>query len=140
MPRCLQDAGENRRRQRARVHGKAVHLRLAAHPQAAPKAITTDCKEYAEGGVRFSVAQIEEIGFDQFWKRKDELLEALREYQRPHGYLFSALLVTDVTPQSSLLLVAGRRGFVDGLIIRKSSRAFTNCGRWCRARSNCCRI
>ena len=30
--------------------------------QPAPKAITTDCKEYKEDGVRFSVAQIEELG------------------------------------------------------------------------------
>jgi len=43
----------------------------------APQAVATDCKEYAENGVKFSVAQIEEIGFEQFWKRKDELLGAL---------------------------------------------------------------
>ncbi|HEY3914261.1 MAG TPA: putative manganese-dependent inorganic diphosphatase, partial [Verrucomicrobiae bacterium] len=34
----------------------------------APQAITTDCKEYKEDGVQFSVAQIEEVGFDNFWK------------------------------------------------------------------------
>ena len=48
----------------------------------APQAVTTDCKEYHEGAATFSVAQIEEIGFDQFAKRKDELLAALTEYQR----------------------------------------------------------
>lgn len=79
----------------------------------APQAITTDCKEYAENGAKFSVAQIEEIGFDQFWKRKEELLAALGEYQRGRGYLFSALLVTDVTSECSLLLVAGEEKFVD---------------------------
>ena len=77
----------------------------------APKAITTDCKEYSEGGVTFSVAQIEEIGFDQFWKRKAELLEALEKYRARRKYLFAALLVTDVTTQSSLLLVADEDGF-----------------------------
>lgn len=77
----------------------------------APKAITTDCKEYTEGGVTFSVAQIEEIGFDQFWKRKAELLEALEKYRARRKYLFSALLVTDVTTQSSLLLVADEEDF-----------------------------
>jgi manganese-dependent inorganic pyrophosphatase len=77
----------------------------------APKAITTDCKEYAEGDVRFSVAQIEEIGFDQFWKRKAELLEALEQYRERRKYLFSALLVTDVNTQNSLLLVADEDGF-----------------------------
>jgi len=83
---------------------------LTLHP--APKAITTDCKEYTEGGFLFSVAQIEEIGFDQFWKRKAELLEALEQYRAASKYLFSALLVTDVNTQNSLLVVAGDEGFV----------------------------
>jgi manganese-dependent inorganic pyrophosphatase len=78
----------------------------------APKAITTDCKEYAEAGVLFSVAQIEEIGFDQFWKRKAELLEALAKYRERRKYSFSVLLVTDVTSQNSLLVVAGDDEFI----------------------------
>jgi manganese-dependent inorganic pyrophosphatase len=78
----------------------------------APQAITTDCKEYAENGFKFSVAQIEETGFDQFWKRKEELLEALENYRAGRAYLFSALLVTDVTTQNSLLLVVGDEKFI----------------------------
>jgi manganese-dependent inorganic pyrophosphatase len=78
----------------------------------APQAITTDCKEYRENGKNFSVAQIEEIGFDQFWKRKDELLAALEVYRAARGYYFSSLLITDVTTQSSLLLVVGDERFV----------------------------
>jgi len=73
----------------------------------APKAVTTDCKEYKEDGVRFSVAQIEEIGFDQFWKRKGELLSALEAYRHTRKYQFSALLVTDVNHQCSLLVIVG---------------------------------
>lgn len=79
---------------------------LLTHRSAA-QAITTDCKEYQEDSARFSVAQIEEIGFSQFWKRKAELLEALEAYRAAHGYLFSALLVTDVNTQSSLLGTVG---------------------------------
>ena len=78
----------------------------------APQAVATDCKEYAEAGVKFSVAQIEEIGFEQFWKRKDELLAALEDYRAKHAYLFSTLLVTDVATQSSLLLVVGDEKFI----------------------------
>ena len=78
----------------------------------APQAITTDCKEYRENGVAFSVAQIEEIGFDQFWKRKDELLTALEAYRAKRAYHFSSLLVTDVTTQCSLLLVVGDEKFI----------------------------
>jgi manganese-dependent inorganic pyrophosphatase len=80
--------------------------------KSAPQAITTDCKEYREEGVQFSVAQIEEIGFDQFWKRKDELLEALEKYRARRAYHFSALMITDVTRQNSLLLVVGDEEFV----------------------------
>jgi manganese-dependent inorganic pyrophosphatase len=83
--------------------------------RSASQAITTDCKEYQEDGVRFSVAQIEEIGFTQFWKHKAELLEALETYRQSRGYLFSALLVTDVNSQSSLLLVVGDARFTSRL-------------------------
>ena len=78
----------------------------------APQAIATDCKEYAENGSKFSVAQIEEIGFEQFWKRKDELLAALETYRSQRAYHFSALLVTDVATQSSLLLAVGDEKFI----------------------------
>jgi manganese-dependent inorganic pyrophosphatase len=79
----------------------------------APQAITTDCKEYRELGHTFSVAQIEEIGFDQFWKRKADVLTALENYRRERNYAFSALLVTDVVTQTSLLLIAGTQAFRD---------------------------
>jgi manganese-dependent inorganic pyrophosphatase len=78
----------------------------------APQAVTTDCKEYRENGVAFSVAQIEEVGFHQFWKRKDELLAALEDFRRGKNYFFSALMVTNVTTQQSLMLVAGKREFI----------------------------
>ena len=78
----------------------------------APQAVTTDCKEYAENSIKFSVAQIEEIGFEQFWKRKDELLGALEDYRAKRAYHFSTLLVTDVATQSSLLLVVGDEKFI----------------------------
>ena len=80
--------------------------------KSAPQAIQTDCKEYAENHVKFSVAQIEEIGFEQFWKRKDELLAALEAYRAGRAYYFSTLLVTDVTTQNSLLLVVGDEKFI----------------------------
>jgi manganese-dependent inorganic pyrophosphatase len=80
--------------------------------KSAPQAIQTDCKEYAENNVKFSVAQIEEIGFEQFWKRKDELLAALETYRAGRAYHFSTLLVTDVTTQNSLLLVVGDEKFI----------------------------
>jgi manganese-dependent inorganic pyrophosphatase len=79
----------------------------------APQAITTDCKEYEENRARFSVAQIEEVGFDQFWPRKDELLQELGRFQKRRRFAFSALLITDVTSQSSLLLLVGKQDLLD---------------------------
>ena len=75
--------------------------------KAVPQAVTTDCKEYVEDGVRFSVAQIEEIGFDQFWPRKEELLAALENFRSKRNFFFAALLVTGVATQRSLLLGVG---------------------------------
>ena len=80
--------------------------------KSAPQAVATDCKEYTELSSKFSVAQIEEIGLEQFWKRKDELLVALEAYRAKSNYLFSALLVTDVARQSSMLLVVGDEKFI----------------------------
>ena len=79
----------------------------------ASQAITSDCKEYLEAGHTFSVAQIEELGFGQFWKRKTEVLDALETYRGRKGYFFSALLVTDVVQQSSLLLISGSESFLE---------------------------
>jgi manganese-dependent inorganic pyrophosphatase len=80
--------------------------------QTPERAITTDCKEYVEDGRRFSVAQIEELGFDVFWKTHTAIRQALETYRTANGYLFSALFVTDVGAQSSLLIVAGPEKFI----------------------------
>ncbi|MEX0670105.1 MAG: putative manganese-dependent inorganic diphosphatase [Pirellulales bacterium] len=68
--------------------------------------ISEDCKEFTEHGVRFSISQIEETGFDLFWERKDDLRTALEVFAERHRLDFSALLVTDVVSQSSLLLLS----------------------------------
>ena len=77
----------------------------------AEQAVTTDCKEYVEQGKRFSVAQIEEIGFTQFWNRKDEVVQAVQRYCAENGYYMAALLVTDVVSQTSLLVLAAPDAF-----------------------------
>jgi manganese-dependent inorganic pyrophosphatase len=69
--------------------------------------VRSDCKIYDEGEFRYSVSQIEELGFDNFWKKESELARALGEYQEEEELLFSFLLVTDINSQNSLLVVAG---------------------------------
>ncbi|MBX3748317.1 MAG: putative manganese-dependent inorganic diphosphatase [Verrucomicrobiae bacterium] len=83
---------------------------LVSHPP--ETAIVSDCKEYAEGELKYSVAQIEEIGFDNFRRRQDAVRAAVGHYRRSHGYFFSALLVTDVVEQTSLLVIDGDPDFL----------------------------
>jgi manganese-dependent inorganic pyrophosphatase len=73
----------------------------------AEAAVRADCKLYTENNCRFSVAQVEELGFNNFWKVQEALLEGLEKYRRENGLHFSALLVTDIDTQSSLLLIRG---------------------------------
>ncbi|MGB7345029.1 MAG: putative manganese-dependent inorganic diphosphatase [Pirellulaceae bacterium] len=68
--------------------------------------VREDCKEFEESGRRFSISQIEEIGFDLFWERKDELFKALEGLANEHRLEFSALLVTDIASTGSLLLMS----------------------------------
>ena len=75
------------------------------------QAVTTDCKEYLEQGRTFSVAQIEEIGFNQFWDRKTEVVSAVEKFRTDRNYHLAALLVTDVVSQTSLLVLAAPDSF-----------------------------
>ncbi|MFM7520686.1 MAG: putative manganese-dependent inorganic diphosphatase [Planctomycetota bacterium] len=68
--------------------------------------IREDCKEFTEHGVRFSISQIEETGFDLFWDRKEELRSALEAHATAHRLAFAALLITDVVSNGSLLLLS----------------------------------
>jgi manganese-dependent inorganic pyrophosphatase len=73
--------------------------------------VTADCKEYDERGILFSVSQIEEISFAQVEKQRATLLEEMEKYRVSHNYFFSALLITDVNTQNSILLVRGSESF-----------------------------
>ncbi len=77
------------------------------------QAVTADCKEYEEGGVRFTVAQIEELSFSHFHGKRAELIEALGRHCDEGSYFFSALLVTDINTQTSILLVRGAKAFLE---------------------------
>lgn len=73
----------------------------------AEEVVCSDCKSYSDGDISYSVSQIEELGFDNFWKHEDALDEALEAYRKKEELLFSFLLVTDINTQDSLLIVAG---------------------------------
>ena len=73
--------------------------------------IASDCKNYTEGGITFSVSQIEELGFDNFWKHQKELNKALEAYRKKENLFFSLLFVTDINSHDSLLMVASDHEF-----------------------------
>jgi manganese-dependent inorganic pyrophosphatase len=79
----------------------------------AEEIVTRDSKEYhLASGQPICVAQVETVG-NGLLERKDEILAAMREVQERRGYLFSALMVTDILEKGTDLLVAGDRAPVE---------------------------
>lgn len=79
--------------------------------QSAEKVIGEDCKSFEDRGHHFSISQIEEIGYDLFWERKDELHQALVEHTQKNNLDFAALAVTDIVTNGSLLLMSHEPDF-----------------------------
>ncbi|MGH8046073.1 MAG: DHHA2 domain-containing protein, partial [Chthoniobacterales bacterium] len=77
----------------------------------AAQSVAADCKEYDEGGTKFSLAQIEELSFSHFPEKKDALIEALEKYRADRDLFFSCLLITDINTQNSVLIVRGEKRF-----------------------------
>ena len=77
----------------------------------AEELITLDMKEYTERGLSFSVSQIETDNPEALVERRAEIAAALEQARSAKDFLFSALLVTDVTVLDSLLFVTGKKSF-----------------------------
>ena len=89
----------------------------------ADELIHQDMKEYQEGSHTFTVSQIEVEEPHEIIERKEEFLTVLEAERARGGRLFSALLVTDITVLSSLLLIAADEGFVRSLDLPKQEEA-----------------
>lgn len=74
--------------------------------------INQDMKEYDENGAIFTVSQIEVDGTEEVLERKNEFLDDLEIARKSHAALFAALLVTDISSLSSVMLVAGDEKFL----------------------------
>ena len=69
--------------------------------------VNRDAKEYGtSSGDRVSVSQIETVG-PGLLDRKDELVSALEDLRDENDYVFSALMVTDITQGGTQLLCVG---------------------------------
>jgi manganese-dependent inorganic pyrophosphatase len=77
--------------------------------------IRADFKIYTEGSHRFSVSQVEELGFDNLWSRCESLHGALEQVRNEENLFFSALLVTDINSQNSLLIIRGEDLIIDSI-------------------------
>jgi manganese-dependent inorganic pyrophosphatase len=92
----------------ARALADAIFASGSVIQASTPDAIVqSDHKVYEEEGVRFSVSQVEELGFGNFWGRARSIAAALDGLRTGERLSFAALLVTDVNTQNSLLLVKG---------------------------------
>lgn len=80
--------------------------------RSAADVIKQDKKEYRDEKNVYTVSQIEVDGTDELLARKQEFLDELEITRRSHGGLFSALLVTDITRLSSIMLVSAEKTFL----------------------------
>jgi manganese-dependent inorganic pyrophosphatase len=74
--------------------------------------IGRDQKTYQEGDWKFSVSQIETVGFGLLLSKRSELIEELEAMVRRDSLTFACLMATDVTRETSLFLIKG-----DGRVI-----------------------
>jgi manganese-dependent inorganic pyrophosphatase len=73
----------------------------------AEELISRDQKEYGLGDAgTMSISQVETVGTGLL-ERKNELLDALERLRQRNGYLFAALMITDIVGQGTELLCAG---------------------------------
>jgi len=79
----------------------------------ASEVITSDQKFYEDGELRFSVSQIEELGFQNFWNHSDDLSAAIGDFVKAEGLDFACVLITDINKHNSLLLIKGEDGIID---------------------------
>lgn len=77
----------------------------------ATEVIHQDMKEYSEEKTCYTVSQIEVGNLKEILDRKKEFLSELEIERRSNKAVFSALLVTDITQLSSILLMSSDKNF-----------------------------
>lgn len=74
--------------------------------------IHQDMKEYRENKHTYTVSQIEVGNLEVLLERKEEFLNELEAERKGNKAVFAALLVTDITQLSSILLISCEENFV----------------------------
>ncbi|MFT5241500.1 MAG: manganese-dependent inorganic pyrophosphatase [Kiritimatiellia bacterium] len=62
-----------------------------------------------------SIAQVEELGLQHFWRRREELQSALDAYAVAGDLHFACLMITDITIHKSYLMVAGDDALIEAI-------------------------
>ena len=77
------------------------------------KVITSDKKDYSTDKYKFAVAQVEEVGFENFFQHRGELLREVTALVKEEGFDFFGLLVTNVVRETSMMLCVGEKRILD---------------------------
>ncbi len=80
--------------------------------RSASEIIHQDMKEYRENKHSYTVSQIEVGNLEMLLERKEEFLNELESERKGSKSVFAALLVTDITQLSSILLISCEENFV----------------------------
>lgn len=78
-----------------------------------------DSKSYTACGKKFVVSQVEVNSTEELVGRKDEILTALAEKRASEGLYFAALMITDITALSSVLLIDAVPEFIKRIVFPK---------------------
>jgi manganese-dependent inorganic pyrophosphatase len=78
----------------------------------AEELIKQDMKAYAEAGQPFTVSQIEVGDLQEALGRKAEFIEVLERERAAARALFSAVLITDITRLTSIMILAAKPDFL----------------------------
>ena len=83
--------------------------------QSPRQVLTADKKPYKTEKCKFAVSQVEEVGFENFFQHRSELLAEMRRIQEEDELDFFGLLVTNVVRETSMMLCVGDKRLLDML-------------------------
>ena len=81
--------------------------------------ITADKKDFEVENFKFAIAQVEEVSFEQFYKKENALLKECSNLQKDNNLDFFILLVTHIVKEKSLMIIVGDKDIIKNLPYQK---------------------
>ncbi len=81
--------------------------------------ITGDFKTFDMKGNKVGIGQVETVGFENFLKYKNKFIRELDKLREKEKFVLIALLITDISQQSSLLIARGEERILKKLPYKK---------------------